>query len=108
VAWSVVGLVGVFGPLTLLVALSEIRGAPLGASLDRSRTVLRARPSGPDRDTGVGRGDLASVSPAMAVDTGARAAAPDRTDAAVPIATGPPGPTGRPLGSDLARSLPTA
>lgn len=43
-ACSAACLLGVLGPLACLVALSETQGAALGASLDRGRPVLRARP----------------------------------------------------------------
>lgn len=108
VAWMVLCLLAVFVPLAYLIALSDVRVAPLGTALDRTRLALRARPAGPDWDTGLGRGDRIHRAPAI-VDASARSASgPDPSHDAAPAGNGPEVLSPRPLRPDVARSPPTA
>ena len=107
VSWALLCLLGVLGPLAYLIALSDVRVAPLGGSLERVR-VLRARPLGPDSDPEVGSSHAGHPQSTATVDAGAPVvvAAPARGAADAPGHGDEP--ARRPLPPDLARSPPIA
>ena len=107
VSWALLCLLGVLGPLAYLIALSDVRIAPLGGSLERVR-VARARPLEPDPEPELASSHSGHLQSAATVDAAAAAvvAAPARGTVDAPGHRDRP--VRPPLPPDLARSPPTA